>query len=1115
MWSPKRINFSFLVTSPKSRFAILLAVLVSCQNASKTKPLPNSPELNFEQAESLRKKAEYDSSLIFYKSASDGFRKKQDWESVIKSEIGIADYYRIKGQFSEALLKISGAEELCKSKLDANNIAFAAIYHKKGIILSDKGDFVLSNDLLNKSIALRIRKKGNSDTLLSLSYNGLGTNALYDGNLDEAYKYYNKAIAIAQKGHKTEDEDFAMFYQNLGIVFANKGDYEKAVEYFLKSLEINKKVLSANDPKLAHIYHNLGRLYEITGRYGEALDYLNQAENIFINKFGNKHQNLASVYHNEGGIYTYQADYEKALNYFNKALTIYKENLSPDHPNILSVLLNIGYVYEKQSNYSEAIKYYIQSIPPDENSPYIVKSYRNLANIYFIQKDNKVAEKYFKLALDKSQKLLGSKSPETAFCYLNYGNMLSLQKSNGAVGLDMIRKALDIFKEVFGSQNRDVSDAYNYIGVYYSNKGNSKKALEFHQKALIAGFPGFNDTSFISNPDISKNTPDYYLLDVINRKADALYALSKSQPKQIVYLKSSCQTYALAVEAIEKLRSSYQSEESKLLISGLEKNAFLNAIKTSVQLFDKTSDSHYLDEALKYAEKSKAAVLLSSMRDMEAKQLGNLPKDMKEDERSLKVELASYNKFLFEEKQNPKPNQEKIKLWSNRIFEINKKYDSLIKVIEVKHPDYFNLKYNNEVIAANSIKEHLESNQALIEYTLTDTLLYTMVMADKQLHILQTKVDSSFTSNIRTLRDIAGSQGNQDFNKSNYDQFVSSSYQLYKILIAPAKPYVKNKRLIIIPDGEIGYISFDILLTRQPKPVETDFRDLPYLIAENPISYAVSATLLFNDFKKTGKKTERRLLAFAPTYDNIKDLDIKDLTNKRSERSALLPIPGVQKEVENISKIFNSSVFEDKQATEANFLAKAGKYGLLHLAMHTIINDENPLYSKLVFYQDNDKLNDGLLNTYELFNVDLNAQLAVLSACNTGTGKLQRGEGIMSLARGFFYAGVPSIVMTLWSVEDYSGVELMTSFYSALAEGKTKDEALQQAKLNYLQNSDQLKAHPHFWAAYVEIGDTTPLLMRKKIQYLWLYIGISVLLCSGVIFTIIKVRNRRRLLRNI
>jgi CHAT domain-containing protein/Tfp pilus assembly protein PilF len=1100
MWSTKRNYFSFLVASQKLIIVLSAATaIVSCRDTPKAVSQANSPQLLYAKAESYRKKADYDSSLLFYKRASEAFRKIKDWKSLIESEIGIADYYRIKGQLDEALKKTDDAGMLCRQYLDTASISFADICHKKGIILSDKGDFEQSNVFLNKSIALRVRLNGAKDTLLALSYNGIGTNFLYLGKNDESFKYYSKSIAIALAGNKTEDEDFAMFYQNLGIAYANKGDYEKAVEYFLKSLSINKNVLSALDPKLAQIYQNLGRLYVITDRYDEALDFFNQAEKIYVNKFGNKHQYLASIYHNEGSIYTYQADYGKALNYFNKALAIYQENLSPDHPNILLVLLNIGYVYEMQSNYTEALKYYFKSIPPDENSPYIIKSYRNLANSYLLQKNNREAEKYYKLALEKSHSLLSANNPEIALSYLRYGYLLSLRSQNNAEALNMFQKALGIYKGIFPSQNRDVSDAYKYIAGYYSRNGKHEKALEFFQKALIAGVPGFADTSFVSNPDISKNTPDYYLLEVIIGKADALLSLYKSNPSQQSYLKACAKTNELAVSIIEILRSTYQNEESKLMISGVMKNTFLKAIMTSVQLFKTTNENRFLEDAFKYSEKSKAAVLLSSLRDMEAKKVGNIPAELKEREKNLKVELSSYNKFLFDENQKPTVDQNKVKLWSGKVFELNQKYDSLVSIIEKKYPSYYNLKYNNEVITSGFVKDQLQPNQALIEYTLTDTLLYTMVFADKQLHVFQTKIDSSFKSDIRIMRDLTSAKGNQDFSHSDFTQFVTSAGHLHEILIAPCKKVLKNKRLIIVPDAEIGYISFDILLTRKLKPSEKDFRDLPYLIAENSISYAVSATMLFSDFGNKSKDIQRKLLAYAPSYDNIKNVDINNLLNKRSERNYLLPIPGVQKEVENISKIFRSSVFEGEKATEANFKADAGDYGVLHLAMHTIINDENPLYSKLVFFQNNDKDNDGLLNTYELFNMELNAELAVLSACNTGNGILLKGEGIMSLARGFFYAGVPSIVMTLWSVEDYSGVELMTSFYSALAEGKTKDEALQYAKLNYLRSTDQLKAHPHFWAAYVSIGDTMPIHISRHSNYFWMYFIISVVFVSMLV----------------
>jgi CHAT domain-containing protein len=197
----------------------------------------------------------------------------------------------------------------------------------------------------------------------------------------------------------------------------------------------------------------------------------------------------------------------------------------------------------------------------------------------------------------------------------------------------------------------------------------------------------------------------------------------------------------------------------------------------------------------------------------------------------------------------------------------------------------------------------------------------------------------------------------------------------------------------------------------------------------------------------------------------------------RDYSSYLVPLRFISEEIRNISDIMDCRHFDAFDATEKAFKEEAPYYDILHLAMHTLINDEDPMYSQLVFTLNNDTVeeNDGLLNAYEIFNMRLSARMAVLSACNTGSGKMQKGEGIMSMARGFIYAGVPSIIMTLWAVEDRSGSVLMSKFYGNLHEGMEIDEALQEAKLQYLAGSDQLSAHPYLWSGYVSIGKTRAL----------------------------------------
>jgi CHAT domain-containing protein len=185
----------------------------------------------------------------------------------------------------------------------------------------------------------------------------------------------------------------------------------------------------------------------------------------------------------------------------------------------------------------------------------------------------------------------------------------------------------------------------------------------------------------------------------------------------------------------------------------------------------------------------------------------------------------------------------------------------------------------------------------------------------------------------------------------------------------------------------------------------------------------------------------------------------------------------------------------DEEATESNFKKNAENFDILHLAMHAVVNNEDPLYSKLAFTQKIDQIEDGFLNTYEIYNSRFNARMAVLSSCKTGFGKLRTGEGVMSLARGFMYAGCPSIVMTLWEVSDKSGARLMENFYKSLKRGRSKAEALREAKLDFLKNADNLKANPYFWSTYVVIGDSSPL-FKKSLAYLY-WLGAIMLLATG------------------
>ena len=302
--------------------------------------------------------------------------------------------------------------------------------------------------------------------------------------------------------------------------------------------------------------------------------------------------------------------------------------------------------------------------------------------------------------------------------------------------------------------------------------------------------------------------------------------------------------------------------------------------------------------------------------------------------------------------------------------------------------------------------------------------------------------------------------------------------------------------LIIVPHGRLSYIPFDALLSEEVKVDKLDYRSLSYLVKKYDITYSYSAALHFKYFKST-RRYGRNILAMAPNYDFLEfDLNKQAYRHRQANRAVLRPLPGAKEEVMRLSEFSHCEALMGNNATEGNFKEKAGRFDILHLAMHTIINDSIPMFSKLVFAQSNDTIEDGFLNTQEIYNMKLNARLTVLSACNTGSGVMRKGEGVMSMSRAFLYAGCPSIVMTLWEVEDKMSANLMMDFYRFLFKGYSKPEALRKAKLLHIQNADPLKAHPYFWLGYIFVGDPYPIKYNNNVL-------IAILVFSSMVFLLV------------
>lgn len=1086
-------------------FLLLSLVFLWSCNRNKNGQAQALQQSNQEFANQLKNRGSYDSAIVFFRKAAEYSLKQKQYPLWVENVSGLIDCYRSKGDLNQAMQLTDESIGIAAKTIDTLGNLYNGLVHKKALLYSDKRQFAEASALFERNINVYKNRSSKADTGLALSYNGMGTVYLYQNLFDEALQEYQKAIETYEQSNHIKNSNYASSLQNIGIVYSMTGNYEKAEQYFLKSLKVNQEVLQPNDPKLASFYNNMGRFYQLVRNDLKALEYMKRAENFYITQNQSNSIMAGSVFLNLGVIYIYTADYEKAQSYLDKSLEIMLSKSPGNLADLLTLYLNMGFIAEKKGDYTTAKSYYLKGLAIGTKLPNSVKVMRGLANVYYKMNDASDADLYYKQALAKSIEMYGNNHPETALTYLRYGDFLSDLGNKEA--LLYLNKSLELYKNTFGNVNIDVSTAYNYIGRYYDRIHQYDKALRNIQLSLMAGFPGFSSQNIADNPVISPENLNVNLLNPLIAKSTALLSLYASDTTRTVLLKNSISSFNVALKMIEMLRSSYQDEDSKLFISENEKNTFVNALTAQVKLYDKTKKPEALEEAFRLSEKGKSAVLLSHLRDKEARNIGRIPENLRNQDASLKSEIYFYNKQIHDQKLLAKPDESKIKLWNSRLFDLGRKQDDLIKSIEKNYPGYYNLKYDNSVVSVQEIKKKLLPTQAIIEYTLTDSVLFAFAITKTSEQLITSPIDETFSNQLTTLRAQLTGKDFNNYTHSDFKLFVSASNGIYKKLLQPFEALIKDKDLILVPDADLGYLSFDVLLTRLPDTTKTTYRKLPYLIMQSALSYAPSATTFFDEMTvRKDNKNNGKILAYSPSYgaDNLV-LNQKD-ENGKPLRNSLANLTNTAEEIKNLGEYFNVKAFVGDEATETSFKKYAPDYRVLHLAMHTLINKENPLYSKLIFYRSkNDSADDGMLNASELINMELHADMAVLSACNTGSGKMQKGEGIISLSRDFFYAGVPGIVMTSWAVEDRSGVKLMEYFYKYIAMGKPRHVALRLAKIEYLNNCDKLTSHPHYWAAYMNVGDVSPLTgFTKKTSPFSLFealatlVSVSVLLMAGM-----------------
>ncbi len=910
-------------------------------------------------------------------------------------------------------------------------------------------------------------------------------------------------ILIMQEATITAQSDSLLIVKlnENGRELALAGDLDASEKVFLSILEL--------DPNSILARNNLGNVYKILGRHNDALEMLFEAESLVIDKCGQHCSELSPIYMNVGLIYNMKQDYQLALQYLQYTKRLLQ---SSNQVTVLysSIFNNIGNVYFGMQEWRKALDSYLEgvAIKKEYNFGGLDVSYSNCASAYEKLGKPDSARMFYDYSIKAKIARYGRDNYSLIGVYNNYGVLL-MKMGEYDLAFQYLNNALLISRNTYTSKHPVISECHKYLGSWYMETGTPRKALEHFREAVNMAV--YDEWTGREGNDISEDKiiSSPVLLEALMGKADAL-GMVYNVSGRMEDLKAAAETQKLANLLAGQMRAGFLSRESKLLITEYAHAGYEKAMYWNFLLYELSSEQAHAADLFSDAEKSKSAVLLSSMQEMENKRDYGVKDEIRNMEQELKFESDLYKKKIYEEYRRSRPDSVKLAIWERKLLSLSQQLDSLNDIILADYPLYAS-KYDNEVISLEQVRQEIGSGEALIEYVFTDSLLYIFAISSGDVSIRRIAVCPDFHEHL----DIVGVfLRNNEFANTNYNDFLAytrSAYALYGFLIKPVSEHINGKDLIIVPDGKLGYIPFEALLTDSSSFETMAFGDLPYMIHDYGISYSYSATLHFTKTRMK-KQAAKGLLAFAPTYDHIQDIRSEKFPAFRDYGTYLVPLRFISAEIENICGFYACTRYEDYQATEEVFRKQAPHFDILHLAMHTLINDENPMYSQLVFTLNNDTIEDrdGLLNTYEIYNMKLNARMAVLSACNTGYGQLRRGEGVMSLARGFIFAGVPSIIMTLWAVEDQSGSILMTSFYGKLADGMDVGTALRESKLDYLRNADHLGAHPYLWSGYVGIGVSQVLYAPGIGAAIYVMVGVVVFILLAVMIILINKKRRHK-----
>lgn len=852
--------------------------------------------------------------------------------------------------------------------------------------------------------------------------------------------FYKRALRYAPAGPASAMLVFDC-YEKTGICQQVYNRQTEALQNYRQAIAVARRY-GLSDSLLFNPYLYGGTSHFYGQSYDSAAYYFERAEALYA-RFPRLPE-ARRLFNALGALYHESGNYRQSINYFQKALQLVQRDKEPDNTLVYIYKSNIATALRHLKEYDSAAAIYKSLLSYGEKPD---KIYTNLGMVYLSKRQPAEALQYLmKVKIDSTNGLVVKNALAESY----------LLQTNYSQATTILNESLSLANRYQATRTKDshLGHTYKLLGDLAFRQKRYQLALQHYQRSIIQHDLSFHETDVYQNPvNYVQGFGSYDLFESLTAKAECWRAMHEQSGDE-QYRQAAIETYRSAFRLSDYVEKSFDNEEARLFSGQKVYPVYQRAVIYLVQAYEQSGRDVFLEEAFRWSEKSKAAALAIGLKENAIKSMAGIPDTLLRQERDLRFALS---RLMIQRENAPSgPDQDRIAS-QLRDTELN-----LSRLSDKLHdyPDYYRLKFSFDSVSVQQLQKTVLTPQtALLSYFRADTALFGFVLTRTQLHYFRVPQPQTLDIALNgLLQHVQIVKTGRAFGGKPYAE------SLYNKLIAPAEAHLRGiSSLIVIPHNELSRLPFEALHDYQHQ----------YLLERFDVTYQYAASFLQSRVARPPDLS--RMLAVAP-FDGPQSLGgFTPLTASRDEVSELKGL-----------RLLNS------RATKSNFLQSAGEYPIIHLATHAVANNQDPTRSFVAFYPTNYANNR--LYAHELsYGTLAKTELVFLSACETASGKLVQGEGVMSLSRAFSFAGCSNLITSLWKAEDNATAYISRRFYKHLADGLPFAKALQQAKLDLLHDRREVQFHsPQYWSHLIYIG-SPPRTGLPWTTYLW-----GVLAVAGV-----------------